>query len=374
MSGTVLVVGAGIGGLAAARALAAHGIEYRVVERRPDRRRDGLALNLPGNAVAALQRLGAAEPVLAAGVPIVRREYRTSGGRLLFGIDEAAFWSDVAGSVCAPYAVVLDALEEGVTVQRGVGATAVAHQRDGRVRVALSDGSEELVDFVVAADGVHSSLRSAVTSERPRPSLMTDTSWRFVTADPGVGCWTAWTGHGHAFLLIPVAASQVYAYASSSGGGGAGADVAWLADAYARFPEPVTRAIGQALTSDVPPYRSRVDEVRIPTWYHGSLVLLGDAAHATGPVWAEGAGMAMEDAIVLAAVLAEHDDWSVVGRTWQAVRGPRVEHVQAATDRMSRLAGLPSWLAHSAAPFAGPRAYRATYGPLRTPAWKGAVR
>jgi hypothetical protein len=48
-------------------------------------------------------------------------------------------------------------------------------------------------------------------------------------------------------------------------------------------------------------------------------------------------------------------------------------HVQAATDRMSRLAGLPSWLAHSAAPFAGPRAYRATYGPLRTSAAQNAA-
>ena len=100
------------------------------------------------------------------------------------------------------------------------------------------------------------------------------------------------------------------------------------------------------------------------------MVLLGDAAHATGPVWAEGAGMAPEDAIVMADMLAEHDNWSTVGEAREAVRRPRVAHVQAATGRMSRLAGLPSWLAHTAAPFAGPRAYRAAYEPLHVEAWR----
>lgn len=112
MNGRILVVGAGIGGLATARALAGQGIECRVVERRPDRSDAGLALNLPGNAVAALRRLGAAAEVLNRGVQVSRREYRASGGRLLFCVDEAGFWSDVAPSVCAPHAAVLDALRQ----------------------------------------------------------------------------------------------------------------------------------------------------------------------------------------------------------------------------------------------------------------------
>ena len=287
----------------------------------------------------------------------------------MFAIDEASFWSEVAPSVCANRAVVLDALAAGVPVERGICATAVSQQRDAHVRIAFSDASVALADFVVVADGVRSTLRGGVTSARPQPSLMTNASWRFLTEDPGVSCWTAWTGHGRAFLIIPVAEGQVYAYASSSAGEDVGTDASWLEEAYARYPKPVTRAVGQVLSSTISPYRSAVDEVRISTWHKGNVVLLGDAAHATGPVWAEGAGMALEDAIVLADLMAENDDWSMVGRTWEAVRRPRVELVQAATDRMSRLAGLPSWLSHSAAPFAGPRAYRATYAPLRTPAF-----
>ena len=118
--------------------MARHGIDCRVVERRPDRPGDGLALNLPGNAVAVLQRLGAAQEVLDGGVLVSRREYRTSGDRLTFAIDEATFWSEVAPSVCAPHAVVLDALAEGVNIERGLGVTSVDRQQDGRVRVTTS--------------------------------------------------------------------------------------------------------------------------------------------------------------------------------------------------------------------------------------------
>ena len=367
MSRTVLVVGAGIAGLSTARALGRHGLECRVVERRPHRSTTGLGLNLPGNAVAALATLGAADDVRAAGVPVARREYRTAGGRLMFAVDEALFWSGTAGSICARHQVVLDALTAGVSVDQAVAVASLEQQADGSVDVLFADGSEDRVDFVVAADGVHSTVRSALAPSAPRPSLMTAASWRFITADPGVDCWTAWTGRGRTFLLIPVAPGEVYAYASSSQGGDTAADPTWLADAYADFPEPVTRAIAQALAAPAPPYHSPVEEVRIPTWHHSRVTLVGDAAHATGPVWAQGAAMAMEDAIVLADLLAGTDDWSTVGPIWEQVRRPRVEHVQAATDQMSRLAGLPSWLSHPLAPVMGPRAYRAAYRPLRTP-------
>jgi 2-polyprenyl-6-methoxyphenol hydroxylase-like FAD-dependent oxidoreductase len=196
---------------------------------------------------------------------------------------------------------------------------------------------------------------------------MTATSWRFVTTNPGIDCWTAWTGHGRAFLLIPVASGLVYAYASSSRGEGVGREPSWLLDAYARFPDPVIQVIRQALSSATSPYRSAVEEVRLSTWHDGAIVLLGDAAHATGPVWAEGAGMALEDAVLLAETLSEVADWSQAARLWESARRPRVEHVQAATDRMALLAGLPSWLGHAVAPVLGPLAYRSTYGLLRTP-------
>ena len=95
-------------------------------------------------------------------------------------------------------------------------------------------------------------------------------------------------------------------------------------------------------------------------------MLIGDAAHATGPVWAQGAALALEDALVLARLL-DREDRSGVGDELLRARGARVAHVQAMTDRMSRLAGLPEPLRDVLAPVLGPRTYAATYGPLRAP-------
>ena len=96
-------------------------------------------------------------------------------------------------------------------------------------------------------------------------------------------------------------------------------------------------------------------------------MLVGDAAHATAPVWAQGAALGLEDALVLAALLAERSEWSTVGAAYEALRRPRVAHVQAMTDRLSRTARQPGWARNLLLPVIGPRSYRATYEPLRIP-------
>jgi 2-polyprenyl-6-methoxyphenol hydroxylase-like FAD-dependent oxidoreductase len=83
-------------------------------------------------------------------------------------------------------------------------------------------------------------------------------------------------------------------------------------------------------------------------------------------VWAQGAAQALEDAIVLTDLLAARSDWSTVGAEFERLRRPRVAHVQAATDEMSRIAALPSLLRDMVALVLGPGAYREAYGPLRT--------
>jgi 2-polyprenyl-6-methoxyphenol hydroxylase-like FAD-dependent oxidoreductase len=364
MTRRVLVVGAGVAGLATARALCGAGFEVTVVERRPGAPLPGLGLNLPGNAVRALDALGVADQVLAAGIPVTRREYRTARGRLLFALAESSYWAGVAPSVCVRPGLVLDALGTGQEVRRGVGVVHV-DTSPHRPHVAFSDGSEEVCDLVVGADGIHSTVRGAVVTTTPRASVMTTASWRFVVPNPGVDCWTVWTGGGLTLLLIPVDTGEAYGYASSSKGGAAGADPRWLAQAFARFPTPTRRAVEAALETGRAPYHSPVEEIRIDTWHRGPVVLVGDAAHATGPVWAQGAAAALEDALVLAEMLGSRSDWTAAVSAWELRRRPRVDHVQAATDRMSHLARLPDCLSHNLAPFAGPRAYRAAYGPLR---------
>ena len=370
MTSRVLVVGGGIAGFGLLRALSLRGVSCTLVERLPAPPGSGLGLNLPGNAVRALAALGLADEVVDRGRRIRRREYRNKAGRLLFAVDEEAFWGEVGPSVCLRRGDLLDVLRASTpeVTPRWHTPLVLAELVDEGVRVELESGSTETYDFVVGADGVHSAVRRVLLpTDDSRRSLMTEASWRFTAPNPGVDCWTVWSGGQGTLLLIPVDEEHVYGYASTTRGGAAGDDPRWLGSTFAGFPEPVATTVAAALDDPGQLYYSPVEEVRCEHWSRGRLALIGDAAHATGPVWAQGAALALEDALVLADLLAERRDWSSVGAEFERLRRPRVAHVQAATDRMSRLAGLPGRLRDVVAPVLGPRAYRAAYGPLRTP-------
>lgn len=370
MSGSILVVGAGVAGRSAARALARHGLGCTVVERRGEQTGLGMGLNLPGNATRALAELGAADHVVAHGVPLRRREYRNGAGRLLFSVEDEEFWRGVGPPVCLRHGYLLEALELPVhRVTREIRTAIAARLTSGGVEVELDGGDRRQFDFVIGADGVHSALRGAVAPGELRPSRMTGSSFRFVADAPGIDCWTAWSGRNATVVLIPVEPGSVYGYAASTRGEPTGTDPGWLSRAFAGFPRPVTEVIDRVAAGEGDLRHDPVEEVHAECWHRDRLVLIGDAAHAAGPVWAQGAALAMEDALTLAELLARTPakEWAAVGAEFERIRRPRVEHVRAATDRMSRLARLPGWVRNLSAPLLGPRAYREAYRPLCTP-------
>jgi 2-polyprenyl-6-methoxyphenol hydroxylase-like FAD-dependent oxidoreductase len=101
MTNRLLVVGGGIAGFGLARALSLRRMSCTLVERLPAPPGSGLGLNLPGNALRALAALGLAEEAVDRGMRIRRREYRNQAGRLLFAVDEEAYWGQV-GAVGVP--------------------------------------------------------------------------------------------------------------------------------------------------------------------------------------------------------------------------------------------------------------------------------
>lgn len=369
-SGRVLVVGGGIAGFAMVRALRQRAVPAGLVERLGGPPDAGLGVNLPGNAVRALNALGVGDGLSRCGVPVRRREYRNAADRLLFAVDEAAFWGEGSPPRCVLRGELLDLLRAGVAAESIRWDTPVHALRPsgGVVEVSLGASASEGYDFVVGADGVRSTVRDSVVGRGgPTPALLSAASWRFLTTNPGVDCWTVWSGGAAAFLLIPVTADLVYGYGSATGGGAVGGDPGWLRSTFAGFPEPVRRAVATALAEPASLYHSPLEEIRLDRWHRDRVVLIGDAAHATAPVWAQGAALAAEDALVLAELLATRRDWTTVGREYERRRRPRIEHVQRMTDRMSRTAALPGWLRDAIAPYVGPRTYRQTFTPLRQP-------
>ncbi|AWN50985.1 FAD-dependent monooxygenase [Methylobacterium sp. 17Sr1-1] len=364
----VLVAGGGIAGLAVRRALHRRGIPSLTLERRGGPAEAGLAINLPGNAVRALAQLGLLDDLRAVGARLRRREYRTERDRLLFAVDEEAFWGAEMGPHCLRRADLMRLLELGLAtddLRHGAGI-AVGRQTAQRVEVDLDDGTTEAGGLLVGADGVHSRVRRSLFDDRaPGAALLASQSWRVMVPNPGIEAWTLWAGAGALFLLIPVDRGEAYAWISASDGSGEGLHPAGLRRAFATFPRRVRDTLETALAQPAGLHHSPLEEVRIPAWTRDRVVLVGDAAHATAPVWAQGAALALEDALVLADRLAGTRDWGTVGPDYERLRRPRVAHVQAMTDRLSRTATMPGWLRNALLPMIGPRSYRATYGPLR---------
>src|SRR5215210_1036331 len=182
MNARVLVVGAGIGGLATAIALQQTGREVLVLERAPELWDVGAGISLWPNAVRALRRLGIGDAVEAAGAPAHAAAFRTWHGAQL----GASITPQLEGRFGAPLVLVHRARLQAVmrralgpdVIRLGAECTAL-DQDDVGVTVRLAGGGIERGAVVVGADGLHSRVRAALFADGP-PRYAGITAWRGV--------------------------------------------------------------------------------------------------------------------------------------------------------------------------------------------------
>jgi FAD-dependent urate hydroxylase len=357
----VLVVGGGIAGLATARALLQRGVEPDVVERAAAWSHPGAGMYLPANAVRALGSLGLQAALLERARVITRQRFLDHRGRELLDVELPAVWGTTGPCAAISHRGLHELLREGIPVRLGRTVTALDDQGPV-VRADFDDGSTGDYDLVVGADGVRSWVR-AVAFGGAAPRLLGQAGWRFLVDGAGESsAWTVRLGRGKAFLTIPVDDGRVYCYADVGAGaatGPSGGDPAVLAEHFGEFAEPVPTILRNGLARD-PPYFAPIEEVAQRPWVRGRVVLVGDAAHAMSPNMAEGAGMALEDALVLAEVVA-------AGRpleAFEARRRPRVGFVQAQTHRRDRTRNLSPVVRNAVLRLAGQRIFRGNYHAL----------
>jgi 2-polyprenyl-6-methoxyphenol hydroxylase-like FAD-dependent oxidoreductase len=341
---SAIVVGAGIGGLATACALSRTGWAVTVYEKASVLKEVGAGLSMAPNAVRAMDWLGLGERMRpeAQGQGI---GVRTRSGRWLVRLEG----TDLAGRFGnAMYAMhradlhrmLFDTACQSCTIHTGHRAmsldpgqgTVVLQGRDGPVRVSG--------DLVVVADGVHSGLRSMLYPDHPGAAYAGYVCWRGIApavfggrlATPPV--WTDSWGRGVRFGSAPLADGKVFWYGSAAGAQGAFADDS-LDDVARRFRgwhAPIAELIAASKPSAL--LRNDIYFVRepVPAFTVGNTVLLGDAAHAVTPDIGQGACLAIEDAVVLAATTAAHDDLAAGLAEYDRVRRPR-------TQQLARLSG-----------------------------------
>lgn len=351
-SRTIIVAGAGIGGLTAALALARKGFRVVIVEQAPELSETGAGLQLSPNVTRLLIELGLGDKLQAHSVApewLVIRRGRNGGeiARMRLG-------TDIAFRFGAPYwivhradlqAVLRDAAlaQPDIVLQLGARVEGFATHQDGvTVQIRRDDQlSDERAAALIGADGLWSMTRSAL-GDASAPRFSGRTAWRAtvpVSAMPAEFRGPAihlWLGRSAHLVHYPVRAGHLVNIVAIVGD-------TWQAEGWSAPGTPAellkrfgTLSWGDAALSVLQTPESWLkwalfERPPLRRWGQGRMTLLGDAAHPMLPFLAQGAAMAIEDAMVLADCLGQQpDNVAEALRNYEALRHGRTARVQRA--------------------------------------------
>ena len=347
---SVLVIGAGASGLAAATFLAQGGIAVDLVETSPDNTALGSGITLQGNALRVLKGLGVWDRLIAEGYPFNTLGVRAPDphGTLVAELDDVRMGGPDLPASMGMYRPALarilgdQAAASGVKLRFATTAGRLHQDADG-VDVGFADGSSGRYDLVIGADGRKSWTRRALGIELETQRVGVEI-WRAVIArPPGVERAEHIFGAGPCLIAgyCPTGENSAYAYLVERAKDRGELDpaqelavVRTLAGAY-HGPWDVIRA---GLDEATPLNHTWFASHLLPApWNRGRVVMIGDAVHVCPPTLAQGAALALEDSAVLSELLLSHD--SLDDGLWAEFMDRRYERcrtVVAATLQMCR--------------------------------------
>lgn len=309
-TGKVLVIGAGVGGLMAALALKASGINVSVYERTSELACGGAAITLWSNATRILAMYGVLDELCRCARPIAEAHVLTERGQTLARIPcEGLAKRYGAPILCVTRRALLAALYHALgntPVHFGTRVVDVVNKR-AEATLHFENGTAETGDLVIAADGIHSVVREKLVGDALRYSGYT--AWRGIAnieldLNRKAHMLELW-GRGVRFGLAPVSKNSMYWFATEnalSNSSTFGNARAHLLDLAQSFIDPLTSVIS-ASSEEAILHNDIYDRAPIYNWIYGRIALLGDAAHPTTPNLGQGACLAIEDAAVLGSCL-----------------------------------------------------------------------
>lgn len=352
----VLIIGGGIAGLAAARALTRRGAKVRVLEQAGAFREVGAGLQISPNGARVLQALGLdaalhSHALRSTGVTL---RNGASGAQVLH-MDLPATGAGFHLIHRADLVALLQASLPAEVTRLGARVTSV-HLDSPRARVLL-EGDEVLqADLILGADGLHSVLRPEILGTAPKPFFTGQVAWRALIPCKGDQPEAqVFMGPGRHLVSYPLRGGQmrnIIAVEERSD---------WVAEGWNHLDDPTNlRAAFAGFGGPVPDWLAQVKQVHLwglfrhpvaAQWHKGNAALLGDAAHPTLPFMAQGANMALEDAYVLARALVDAPAIPQALAQYQNARRARAQRVIDAANRNARnyhLRGSVATLAHLA--------------------------
>lgn len=326
----VLIVGAGIGGLALAGFLKETGVEYDQIEKCTDWNRQGYLIALWDNGRDILRKLGLAEQFDAVGSRVQRYSVRDGSGNIIRDYVLNKFYSSYGGAI-----TMVDRNDLHELLLQNAGpvrmdcSVETIMEKGERLAVTFTDGRTETYDFVIGADGIHSKVRGLVF----RGNYERYINWR---------SWFVWIDHSYDVpaTLVEYVEPRALIVTGTAG-----------KKTLANFIAPVDHSVWDTTEGRVERLKELFkneshivpaafdhirDEDLMPTdlidlsmrhWFHGRAVLLGDAAHSFGPLAGMGGSMALEDAYVLVASLIRIRDGAPIKQTLRAYERKRKKRI-----------------------------------------------
>jgi salicylate hydroxylase len=343
------IVGGGIGGLAAALWLRRAGVEATVYEQAPEPREVGAGIVVPPNLVRALRSVGLDTqlPAFAVCLEAAWEFRRWQHGQVLSVQPMGQACVDLYGTHCftAHRADLLQMLLQALPAEavRGDHRCTAVQQEGGEVQLQFANGAGQghtvVADVAIGADGIHSTVRAAVV---PAAAARFSGLSAFRCLVPAAQApamalrpvQSLWLGPGRHFVHYPISAGRLVNVVAIVPAGDwrteswtAEGQVDDLAAAFAGWDDRVLQLIRSARDTR---RWALYDRPPLDRWSLGHLSLLGDAAHAMLPFFAQGAAQAVEDAVVLAACLrgATRDTVAAALQRYEAIRLPRASQVQ----------------------------------------------
>ncbi|MDF0552395.1 FAD-dependent urate hydroxylase HpxO [Kamptonema sp. UHCC 0994] len=304
----IIIIGAGIGGLTAGIALRQAGYEIEIYDRVKELRPAGAGISLWSNGVKVLNRLGLGEKMAAIGGIMNRMQYRSLTGELLNDIDLQPLIEEVGQR---PYPVaradlqkmLLEAYEGEVKLNsKCIGV----EESENSVTAIFENGHRATGDLVIAADGIHSTLRKYVLAEEIHPQYGGYINWNgLVEASEDLApknTWVVYVGEHKRASMMPVAGNRLYFFFDVPLAKGTPSEPqnyrAELAEYFKGWAQPV-----QTLIKRIDPMKTSRPEINdvgpLDRFVRGRVALLGDSVHATCPDLGQGGCQAMEDGLVL---------------------------------------------------------------------------
>lgn len=359
-----LVVGAGIGGLTAAIALGRRGIEVEVVEIKPEMSVYGVGIIQPNNTLRALDQIGVAKACVEAGAPYPGWRICDAAGNLLM---EAPSGSEAApeyppnNGITRPllHDILTDAaVAAGAKIRFGSTIDSFEDGPTG-VDVQLTTGERSRYDLVVGCEGLYSTFRRRLFGDAHEPKFTGQGVWRYNLPRPHDMEWGAlFEGPDSKVGFVPLSPTMMYMLIVTVEAGNprfAGAQMAEEMRKRLASYSGIVAELKPLITDPEAVVYRPLETMLLPgPWMKGNIILIGDAAHATTPHLAQGAAMAIEDAVLLGELMGRDAPVSDLLEEFMSRRFDRAKFVvdssvQIGTWEMEAWRGIQNPDAHPGA-------------------------